>query len=97
MQNKTPSGTTGTQAGPGDAAGESSSDTRHFLYVVRGEPTDTELAAVVTVLAARAGAAAASVQAPPREIRSAWSDRSRLIRESISPGPGAWRRSALPR
>jgi len=97
MQNKTPSGTPGTQAGPGDTAGESSSDARPFLYVVRGEPTYTELAAVVAVLAARAGAAAAAGTAPTREIGSAWSDRSRLMRESISPGPGAWRRSALPR
>ncbi len=71
-------------------------DERPFLYVVRGQPTKTELAAVVAVLAAR-GAASAGVTAPARAVRSAWSDRSRLMRESISPGPGAWRRSALPR
>jgi len=72
-----------------------------FFSVVRGHPTDEELAAVVTVLAARAGAAAAAAAAyeptPARALRSRWSDKSRLMRTSLAPGPDAWRRSALPR
>jgi len=70
-----------------------------FLTVVRGHPDETELAALVTVLAARVGAAAAAAAQPPRSQRtgsSRWSDRSRLLREPVAPGPGAWRRSALP-
>jgi len=69
-----------------------------FLSVVRGHPTDAELAAVVTVLAARAGTAAAAAYEPtPARARSGWSDKSRLMRTSLSPGPDAWRRSAVPR
>jgi len=74
-------------------------DEAQEVTVVRGEPTDAELAAVVVVLAARLGAAAAraSQAALAAGSRSAWSMRSRLVRESLSPGPGAWKRSALPR
>jgi Acyl-CoA carboxylase epsilon subunit len=92
MSNQTPGLTPGSQP-----------DSRlAFLSVVRGNPTDTELAALVTVLAARAGASAATVTSaadqptPARAPRSPWSDKSWLMRASLSPGPDAWRRSALP-
>lgn len=62
-----------------------------FLRVVRGEPTAEELAALVAVLAARA--AAAPVQPRPR---SAWADPASRLRVPLTPGPAAWRRSALP-
>ena len=92
MPNETSGLTPGTPADPGMTP---------FLSVVRGHPTDEELAAVVTVLAARAGAAAAATAAyeptPARALRSRWSDKSRLMRTSLAPGPDAWRRSALPR
>ena len=66
---------------------------RPFLRVVRGNPTPEELAALVAVLMARSGEA----ETAPARTRSAWSDRSRqLLRHPMSPGPGAWRRSALP-
>ena len=97
MHNETSGVTPGTKASPGDPHGATGADARPLLYVVRGEPTDAELAAVVTVLAARTAAASARVPTPARAVRSSWSDRSRLMRESMSPGPGAWRRSALPR
>jgi hypothetical protein len=61
MQNEISDATPGSQAGLGEARGATGADTLPWLYVVRGEPTEAELAAVV------------------------------------SPGPGAWRRSALPR
>jgi hypothetical protein len=66
---------------------------RPFLRVVRGDPTPEELAALVAVVMARSAEADAAPAAPSR---SAWSDRSRQLRGSLSPGPGAWRRSALP-
>ena len=94
MPNETPGLTAGSPADSGIAP---------FLSVVRGNPTDAELAAVVTVLAARAGAAASAAAAaadkptPARALRSHWSDKSRLMRTSLSPGPDAWRGSALPR
>jgi len=74
-----------------------------FLSVVRGNPTDAELAALVAVFAARAGAAAAAATSaagqptPAHATRSRWSDKSWLMRASLSPGPDAWRRSILPR
>ena len=62
-----------------------------YLRVVRGEPTAEELAALVAVVAARA-----AVAAPPPRVRSAWADPSRRLGLTSRPGPGAWRRSALP-
>jgi Acyl-CoA carboxylase epsilon subunit len=62
------------------------------LRVIRGDATAEEVAALVAVLMSRA----ADDEPPPREARSAWSDRSRLVRRPLQPGPGAWRRSALP-
>jgi Acyl-CoA carboxylase epsilon subunit len=64
-----------------------------LLRVVRGQPTDEEAAAVTVVLAAKL--AARPVQA--REERAApggWADRARAVRAPLTPGPGAWRRSA---
>lgn len=66
-------------------------DERPVLRVVRGAPDDLELAALVAVLHAREAAPAASEPEPP----SAWSDRSRLLRQPRHPGPGAWRASGL--
>lgn len=66
------------------------------LRVVRGEPTDEELAAVVAVLAARASVTAAAAAAAARPV-SHWRNRSRNIRPPQGKGPGAWRASALPR
>ena len=66
-----------------------------LLRVVSGDPTPDELAALLTVLAARSsngrgGAGAASK-------RSLWAARSRQVRPAVGPGPGAWRASSLPR
>jgi acyl-CoA carboxylase epsilon subunit len=96
MHNESPSAGPAAQAGVTDAP---------LLTVVRGQPTDAEMAAVVAVLAARAAAAraiaaraaVADQQAPARTARSAWSDRSRQLRQPLIAGPGAWRASALPR
>ncbi len=63
------------------------------LRVIRGDASAEEVAALVAVLMARA---AVSEPEAPAPVRSAWSDRSRLVRQPLHPGPGAWRRSALP-
>jgi Acyl-CoA carboxylase epsilon subunit len=63
-----------------------------FLRVLRGEPTDEELAAVVAVLAGRAAAAPAGPGRPP--ARSAWAAPTARLRRPLHPGPDAWRRSA---
>ncbi|MFF5295829.1 acyl-CoA carboxylase epsilon subunit [Paractinoplanes globisporus] len=61
-------------------------DEEPLVSVVRGTPTDLELAALVAVLAASANAA------PPPPATSAW---LRSARPSIR--PSSWRGSALPR
>jgi len=62
------------------------------LRVIRGDATPEEIAAVVAVLLSRPASGPDAVL--PRS--SAWSDRSRLLRRPLHPGPGAWRRSGLP-
>jgi len=66
------------------------------LSIVAGCPTPEEAAAVTVVLTAVLSAATAGTQPGSGGHRSAWSDRSRLLRPAVSAGPGAWRASALP-
>jgi hypothetical protein len=64
-------------------------DEEPLVSVVRGKPTDLELAVVVAIVAARS----AAVDAPAtRPAGSAW---ARSARPSI--GAGSWRSSGLPR
>jgi predicted RNase H-like nuclease (RuvC/YqgF family) len=63
------------------------------LRLVRGRATPEELAALVAVLAAAGGGTEPRRPAPV----SLWADRARLTRPPLSPGPGGWRASALPR
>ncbi|HYB16515.1 MAG TPA: acyl-CoA carboxylase subunit epsilon [Streptosporangiaceae bacterium] len=67
-----------------------------LLRVVRGDATPEETAALVAVLMARSGSAGRAARRPGRTARGAWSDRSGLMRRPLRPGPGAWRRSAVP-
>jgi hypothetical protein len=60
------------------------------LRIVRGEPSDEELAALLAVVAARSGA---PVKSEP-EVASAWRNREPLLRRPVRPGAGAWRASA---
>jgi hypothetical protein len=65
-----------------------------LLRVVRGDASPAEIAALVAVLMALAQA---GDEAPAAKGRSAWSDRAGLRnRPPLHPGPGTWRRSALP-
>ena len=65
-----------------------------LFRVVRGDATAEEIAALVAVLLTRS--ADTEAPGPARSVINAWSDRSRQLRRPLSPGPGAWRRSALP-
>ena len=62
------------------------------LRVVRGDASPEEIAALVAALLSRSG----DPGVPSAPVRSAWADRSRQLRRPLRPGPGAWRRSALP-
>lgn len=63
------------------------------LRVVKGNPSDEELAALVVVVSSLGGGEEAAAE----PTRSAWSDRRALVREPLAHGPGAWRASAFPR
>ena len=65
---------------------------RPVLRVIRGDATPEEVAALLAVVAARAAAAS---PARPRTA-AAWTDRGRVLRAPVAPGPGAWRASAWP-
>jgi hypothetical protein len=58
--------------------------------VVRGNPTDAELAAVLAVLTAQTQRARVSEEPRPA---SGWSAYWRAMRAPLLPGPGAWRAS----
>lgn len=78
------------------AAGEPGPDERRALFrVVRGEPTDAEIAALTVVLAAVAAADRSTRDVPRPPGR--WSDPAARLRVPLHPGPGAWRASAWPR
>ena len=62
------------------------------LSVVRGNPTDEELAALVMVLAMRSGGPASAPERPT----SGWSAYWRTVRAPVTPGPNAWRMSSRP-
>jgi len=67
---------------------------RAAFRVVRGDPSDEELAALTVVLAAVATAPPAA-EVPP--VRDRWSDPAARFRTPLHPGPGAWRTSTWPR
>ena len=67
------------------------------LFVVRGDASAEEVAALVAVLHAVAAARSAAARPGPRLVRE-WSAPRRLVRGvPPTPGPGVWRASALPR
>ena len=68
---------------------------RPLLRVVRGEPTDEELAALVAVLAAGARTSAGGTGTPAPVSR--WASRADAVRAPAPVGPDAWRTSAWPR
>ncbi|MFD9894542.1 acyl-CoA carboxylase epsilon subunit [Amycolatopsis sp. NPDC059027] len=67
---------------------------RPLLRIVRGNPSDAEVAALTAVVAA----VAASPAPPPAARRTSWwADRASALRRPLHPGEGAWRASAFPR
>jgi Acyl-CoA carboxylase epsilon subunit len=70
---------------------------RPVLRVIRGDATDEEIAALLTVIAARGGSARTGAQTGGDAPASAWSDHDAGLRRPHQPGPGAWRASAWQR
>lgn len=68
-------------------------DQQPMFSVVKGSPTEDELAAVMTVLSTRLTAKRPEDAAP---ARTGWSAYWRSVRSPIQPGPSAWRMSARP-
>lgn len=66
------------------------------LFVIKGDATAEEVAALTAVLQAMA-AAGASAGEGERKPRSEWSAHHRKTRRPLMIGPGAWRASGLPR
>lgn len=64
------------------------------LRVVKGDPSDEELAALVAVLQA---AASVGTAAPARKPVSEWAAPHRKLRTTFPSGPSGWRASAMPR
>ncbi|WP_433289653.1 acyl-CoA carboxylase subunit epsilon [Pseudonocardia sp. CA-142604] len=76
-------------------AGEPTPEERRAAFrIVRGEPTDEEVAALTVVLAA---AAAPAVTTTPATVRDRWSAPEARLRVPLHPGPGAWKTSTWPR
>jgi hypothetical protein len=75
--------------------GDTTPEERRALFrVVRGAPSDEEVAALTVVLAAAATGPPAS---PRPRVVDRWSDPAARLRAPLHPGPGAWRASAWPR
>ncbi|HET6704351.1 MULTISPECIES: acyl-CoA carboxylase subunit epsilon [unclassified Amycolatopsis] len=70
-----------------------SEESRPLLRVVRGNPSDAELAALTAVVAA---ASAAKAPEKPKPRTSWWGDHAVSLRRPLHPDEGAWRASALP-
>jgi hypothetical protein len=63
--------------------------------VIKGNPTDEEVAAVVAALTALAGAPRAEPEAGDTRRRpDGWNAYWRAVRAPLRPAPGAWRAAA---
>ncbi|MEU7896892.1 acyl-CoA carboxylase subunit epsilon [Nonomuraea sp. NPDC049152] len=62
------------------------------LRIIRGNATAEEIAALVTVLAARH----AEPDPPAAPQRQSWRNPARVMRKPLVPGKSAWRNSVLP-
>ena len=76
----------------------STDDQQPVFSVVKGSPTEDELAAVMTVLTTRFAPQGHEKQGQNQATpaRTGWSAYWRSVRSPIQPGPSAWRMSARP-
>ena len=69
---------------------EAQPPSKPLLRVVKGDLTPEELAALISVIAARSAAGTPA----KKPLRSEWGHPARAVRGPHRPGPDAWRRSA---
>ena len=82
---------------PGEAAATTDhpgAEERPPLFLVKGDATPEEIAALAAVLQALA---AVGAQQPPPRPRSEWAHPRRSVRSTPPSGRGGWRASSLPR
>jgi hypothetical protein len=74
-------------------------DNGPLLRVIRGNPTDEELAALTVVVSAKLATRhqAAAQHGSGAAARRGWPDRAALLRAPLITGLDAWRHSARPR
>jgi len=84
-------GHTGAMVG-GQASEDAAELARPLLRVVRGTPTDADVAALTAVLLSRTGAAATDADPVPGTLPG-WAARADGLRGTPAPGPAAWRSS----
>lgn len=72
---------------------EETENSQPLLRVVSGDPTPEELAIVIALVSARAGA---SKPTEPKRL-SLWASKGRQTRPSLGAGFGSWRASSMPR
>ena len=85
------SGTDPTGSHPADQA-----ETPPRLFVIKGDATAEEVAALTAVLQGLAAAATGTADRA-KKPRSEWSAHHRKARPTFPSGPGGWRSSAMPR
>jgi hypothetical protein len=73
---------------PESGAEPTPEERRALFRVVRGEPTDEELAALTVVLAAAAAGSGGDAPPVPRKV---WGDPAASHRRPLAVGPDAWR------
>jgi hypothetical protein len=62
------------------------------LRIVRGDPTDEELAALTALMAAAAAGSESTSSRPSAEsIKGRWNDPALRVRRPWAVGPGGWR------
>jgi len=71
-------------------------EVQQALKVVRGNPTDAELATVIAVLNAAINDAEAAKARAPKHFRSSWGRNNAILRGSLNPGFGQWSASTRP-
>ncbi|MFP5281933.1 MAG: acyl-CoA carboxylase subunit epsilon [Actinomycetes bacterium] len=78
------------------AANEAVAGEAPLIRVVRGQPTDEELAALITVLTALGRGSGGESPDSSSPASSGWSAYWRSLRAPLAPGPRAWGMSGRP-